>query len=62
MMSVTVTAGPVVFNVTDEYSESGKFKQNCMFIVINQKYRKVENKYVHTKTVASYTDYVRVYR
>ncbi|MBO0469983.1 hypothetical protein JZO66_05470 [Enterococcus sp. DIV0242_7C1] len=65
-IGVKVTAGPVVVNLKNEYSESGKFKkykQNCTITVKYKRYRKVDNKYVDTKTVTSntsYTDYVRI--
>ncbi|WP_422389666.1 LMxysn_1693 family intestinal colonization protein [Candidatus Enterococcus lemimoniae] len=65
-ISVTVKAGPAVVNLKNEYSESGKFKkykQNCTITVTYKRYRKVDNKYVDTKTVTSntsYTDYERI--
>ncbi|MTD41474.1 hypothetical protein GIX45_23205 [Erwinia sp. CPCC 100877] len=61
-----VTVAPVVINLKNEYSESGKFKkyrQNCAITVTYKRYRKVDNRYVDTKTVTSntsYIDYVRV--
>lgn len=65
-VGVSVTAGPVVINLKNEYSESGKYKeyrQNCTITVTYKRYRKVDNRYVDTKTVTSntsYTDYVRI--
>ncbi|MGK0552778.1 LMxysn_1693 family intestinal colonization protein [Enterococcus faecalis] len=65
-ISVKITAGPVVVNLKNEYSASGTFKkyrQSCAITVTYKRYRKVDNKYVDTKTATantSYVDYVRI--
>lgn len=54
----------MTIDIGNEYSESGKFKKYTQEATITVKYnvyRKVDNKYVSTKTAVSntsYTDYV----
>ena len=63
-IEVTTQVGPVKIKLGHTYSESGKFKkyrQEAKITVTYKRYRKVDNKYVDTKTVTSntsYTDYV----
>lgn len=63
-IEISTVAGPVTIKLGHAYSESGKFKkykQEAKITVTYKRYRKVDNKYVDTKTVTantSYTDYV----
>ncbi len=65
-LQIKVMVGPAEVKLGGSYSQSGKFKkykQNATIKVTYKRYRKVDNKYVDTKTATSntsYTDYVAI--
>lgn len=58
-VQIKFMVGPAEVKLGSSYSESGKFKKYKQNVTVTYKrYRKIDNKYVDTKTVTSNTSYI----